>query len=91
MSLPNINSDYLLDFLSHLLNTPSPTGYAQRGIAFTQQALEAFPTLELSRTRKGALVAVWPGERSGASRALTAHVDTLGAMVKQIKLEGDGE
>jgi putative aminopeptidase FrvX len=88
MSLPNINSDYLLDFLSHLLNTPSPTGYAQRGIAFTQQALEAFPTLELSRTRKGALVAVWPGERSDAPRALTAHVDTLGAMVKLIKPNG---
>jgi putative aminopeptidase FrvX len=88
MPLPPINSEYLLDFLSNLLNTPSPTGYAQRGIAFTQQALEAFPALELSRTRKGALVAVWPGERSGAPRALTAHVDTLGAMVKLIKPNG---
>jgi putative aminopeptidase FrvX len=88
MSLPSINSDFLLDFLTHLLHTPSPTGYARSGIALAQKALEAFPALELSLTRKGALVALWPGGRSEAPRALTAHVDTLGAMVKLIKPNG---
>ena len=47
-----------------------------------QNALAAFPQLGLSRTRKGALVARWPGAADDAPRALTAHVDTLGAMVK---------
>ena len=88
MPIPAIDSDYLLNFLTGLLNTPSPTGYAQPAIAFTQQALDAFPELELSLTRKGSLVAVWPGERSEAPRALTAHADTLGAMVKEIKPNG---
>jgi putative aminopeptidase FrvX len=39
-------------------------------------------------TRKGALLAAWEGERSDAPRALTAHCDTLGAMVKEIKSNG---
>lgn len=88
MQLPLIDSDYLLAFLSELLNTPSPTGYAQRAIALTEQALRAFPALDLARTRKGALVASWRGARSDAPRALTAHADTLGAMVKEIKTSG---
>jgi len=50
--------------------------------------LGAFPALERSLTRKGALVARWPGESESAPRAVTAHVDTLGAMVKEIKDNG---
>lgn len=88
MSLPPINSDYLLDFLVRLLNTPSPTGFAEAAIALIEQELQKFPALQLSRTRKGALVARWQGQRSDAPRALTAHADTLGAMVKEIKANG---
>ncbi len=88
MTLPAIDNDFLVNFLTGLLNTPSPTGFAHRGIAFTEQALAAFPELKLSHTRKGALVAQWDGEASTAPRALTAHADTLGAMVKEIKSNG---
>lgn len=88
MSQPPIDTDYLLEFLTGLLNTPSPTGYTQGAIDFVRKAMEAYPELELSETRKGALVAVWPGERSAQPRALTAHADTLGAMVKEIKSSG---
>ena len=86
--LPPIDSDYLIDFLTGLLNTPSPTGFTDAAIGYTERALSAFPFLEIRRTPKGALTATWPGERSGAPRALTAHVDTLGAMVKEIKPNG---
>jgi putative aminopeptidase FrvX len=85
---PSIDTNYLLDFLTQLLNIPSPTGYAERAIAFTEQALSAFEDLTFRRTRKGALVVSWPGERSDAPRGLTAHADTLGAMVKEIKSNG---
>lgn len=88
MNLPPISTEYLLNFLTGLLNTPSPTGFAHKAIAYTEQALAEFPVLKLSHTRKGALVAHWPGQVSTAPRALTAHVDTLGAMVKQIKSNG---
>lgn len=86
--LPPIDTHYMLEFLTGLLKTPSPTGFTDLAIAFTEQALSAFPALEISRTRKGALVARWPGERNDAPRALTAHVDTLGGMVKEIKYNG---
>lgn len=87
-TLPTINTDYLLNFLTGLLNIPSPTGYTKRAITYVEQALAAFPELQLGSTRKGALVATCPGRRSDARRGLTAHADTLGAMVKEIKPNG---
>jgi putative aminopeptidase FrvX len=44
--------------------------------------------LQTERTNKGALVAVLPGRSSSRPRALSGHVDTLGAMVKEIKEDG---
>jgi putative aminopeptidase FrvX len=87
-ALPEIDTPFLLDFLAKLLNTPSPTGFAEPAIALTEQTLQGFPELRLTRTRKGALLASWSGQRDDGSRALTAHVDTLGAMVKEIKSSG---
>jgi putative aminopeptidase FrvX len=86
-TLPSIDTPYMLDFLSRLLNTHSPTGYTEAAIALVEQELSAF-NLQLSRTRKGALVARWQGLSDEIPRALTAHVDTLGAMVKEIKPDG---
>ena len=88
MPLPTIDQTYLQEFLTGLLNTPSPTGYAHQAVAFTRAALAAFPELKLSQTRKGALLAAWPGSAANAPRALTAHLDTLGAMVKEVKPNG---
>src|SRR3989337_3941564 len=87
-TLPAIDTDYLLQFLTGLLNTPSPTGFAHQAIARVEQALTEFPNLQFTHTRKGALVATWAGKASGSPRALTAHVDTLGARVKDIKSSG---
>jgi len=86
--IPSIDTAYLLDFLTGLLNTPSPTGLAEPAIAYTEKALAAFPDLKIARTRKGALLVTWPGQRQDAPRALTAHADTLGTMVKEIKENG---
>ncbi|MEW6717955.1 MAG: M42 family metallopeptidase [Chloroflexota bacterium] len=87
-SLPLIDTQYLIDFLTDLLNIPSPTGFTHKAIEFTAQTLGTYPFLRLKTTHKGALIATWPGEKEKASRALTAHVDTLGAMVKEIKSNG---
>jgi putative aminopeptidase FrvX len=88
MPLPMFDSKFLLDFLTGLLNTPSPTGFAEPAIAFTELALESFPEVSLRRTRKGSLLASLKGVKSISPRALTAHADTLGAMIKQIKTNG---
>ncbi len=86
--LPPIDEQAMLSFLTELLNTPSPTGYTEQAIAFVENYLRRFPFLQMQRTRKGGLLAVWKGQHSDAPRAVTAHVDTLGAMVKEIKPNG---
>ena len=88
MTLPPIDPQYMLNFLVGLLNTPSPTGFTDGAIEFTEKALREFPEVTCSRTRKGGLLVKWSGERDDHPRALTAHVDTLGAMVKEIKSNG---
>ncbi|HMZ09013.1 MAG TPA: peptidase M42, partial [Anaerolineales bacterium] len=88
MSLPKINEQYFTTFLVDLLNIPSPTGFASGAIDFVEKELSKYKQLELSRTRKGALVAKWKVESELPPVALTAHVDTLGAVVKEIKGNG---
>ena len=88
MPLPKVNTTYLTQFLVDLLNIPSPTGFTEDAITFVEKEISAYPQLKLTRTRKGALVAAWEGASSDSPRALSAHVDTLGAMVKEIKGSG---
>jgi putative aminopeptidase FrvX len=88
MKLPEINTDGMLAFLTQLLNTPSPTGFTEQAIVLCEKTLSNLPGVTLHRTNKGALVATVPGEAEAPWRALTAHVDTLGAMVKEIKSNG---
>ena len=88
MSLPKIDEKYFTDFLVDLLNVTSPTGFASPAIDFVEKELSKYKQLELSRTRKGALIAKWKVESDLPPVALTAHVDTLGAVVKEIKGNG---
>jgi len=82
-----INREKMVDFLISLLNTPSPTGDTARAMAVVQEAFEPFP-LAMAFTPKGILVGTWRGEENSAPRALTAHADTLGAMVSEVKSNG---
>ncbi len=90
MSELHIDAAGVLGFLTDLLNTPSPTGYHTEAIAAVQNAFEALAIddLRLDRDPKGALIITWPGTQNTAPRGLTAHVDTLGLMVKDIKSNG---
>lgn len=82
-----IDQDAMLDFLIGLLNTPSPTGFHEKAIAYCENAFRDLP-LALTRSRKGALLGTWAGSSENAPRGLTAHIDTLGAMVSKIKGNG---
>ncbi len=88
MSIPKIDTDFMFGFLTKLLNTPSPTGFSEAAIDYIQVCLAPFPGLSFSRTRKGGLVVKWEGQQNDHPRALTAHADTLGAIVKEIKPNG---
>ena len=82
-----ISTDYLVRFLTDLLDTPSPTGNTEYAVGFVEGELAAMG-VATERTPKGALLAHLPGLRDDAPRAITAHVDTLGAIVRKIKPSG---
>ncbi len=85
--IPPINVDKMVDFLVGLLNTPSPTGDTDRAMVYIQDAFARLP-LALEKAPKGFLSGVWTGQQNDAPRALTAHTDTLGAMVREVKKNG---
>ncbi|MCA9903997.1 MAG: M42 family metallopeptidase [Anaerolineae bacterium] len=78
-----------VEFLVTLLKTPSPTGCTAEAIALCEQTFArlALPECDLRRTRKGGLMLHWRGE-ARAQVGVTAHTDTLGLMVKEIKANG---
>ncbi len=85
--MTKIDIAWTTDFLVGLLNTASPTGDTERAIQYVRETLEQFP-LNIKLNRKGTLIATWQGQADDCPRALTAHVDTLGAMVQEIKSNG---
>lgn len=79
----------LVAFLVDLLNTPSPTGYHREAMAFCRERFAALSGVEASFTRKGALMVRVPGEDAALPPiGITAHADTLGLMVREIKSSG---
>ena len=86
--IPAIDQDYLLEVLVKILKTPSPTGFSHYVISELSNELRKYKNVELHATRKGALVATMLGEKDDQQRGLTAHVDTLGAVVKEVKSNG---
>lgn len=83
----DVDTEAMVEFLVGLLNTHSPTGDTDRAMRYIQAAFAGLP-LEMKLTPKGLLVGTVTGERDDAPRAVTAHVDTLGAMVREIKDNG---
>ncbi|HML20386.1 MAG TPA: M42 family metallopeptidase [Aggregatilinea sp.] len=90
MSELQFDTGEMVRFLVRLLNTPSPTGWSDDAMAVVEDAFRALniEDLRLERTPKGALIITWPGVSADAPRGLTAHADTLGLMVKEIKPNG---
>lgn len=82
-----ISTDYLVQTLVDLLKTPSPTGDTDYAVSFVQGELESMG-IKTKRTIKGALLAEVDGLRHDKPRGLSAHVDTLGAIVREIKPNG---
>lgn len=85
--LPGIDMDYVQGFLVKLLNTPSPAGYTEEAVELVAAALDRLGIV-YRRTNKGALLATCPGADDENHRLLAGHVDTLGAMVREVKESG---
>jgi len=78
---------WTLSLLQKLVETPSPSGYTGRVMKLIQAELDALKVV-YKKTNKGAIIATIEGTNTDRHRLLTAHTDTLGAMVKEIKSDG---
>ncbi|HEX7009285.1 MAG TPA: osmoprotectant NAGGN system M42 family peptidase [Phycisphaeraceae bacterium] len=82
-----VDRDYLVGMLMNLLEIPSPSGYTDSIVHFVGNELQRLG-IEFELTRRGAIRATLEGSRSKPNRAVVAHLDTLGAMVREIKPNG---
>jgi putative aminopeptidase FrvX len=80
-------TDYVVDQVVRLVKTPSLAGHTDEAISHVEQELTKLKITH-RRTGRGALLATLEGKEKGPHRALTAHVDTLGAMVKELGKDG---
>ena len=83
----SIDRDYMLDVLKQLLDTPSPSGYTDQVVHLTCDLLDGLG-IDYELTRRGSIRATIKGKQPSPDRALVAHLDTLGAMVKELKHNG---
>ncbi|WP_096201259.1 M42 family metallopeptidase [Bacillus sp. FJAT-45350] len=82
-----INHNSIIEILKKLVEIPSPSGNTEKVISAVERLLEPLG-VEMKRNRKGGLIVTIEGKEKEKQRMLTAHVDTLGAMVKEIKNDG---
>ncbi|MFZ5352168.1 MAG: M42 family metallopeptidase [Bacillota bacterium] len=82
-----ISMKYILEVMEKICCTASPTGYTQNAMKVVETELVSMG-YEVSYTRKGALTSIIKGKNEKIKRSVAAHIDTLGAMVKEIKGNG---
>lgn len=83
----NYNKEKIKYYLKQILTIPSPTGFTNNIMDYVKEELHLMDASYYS-TNKGALVVTIKGQNDDYQRTFSAHVDTLGAMVKEIKSSG---
>ncbi|MBU5442074.1 M42 family metallopeptidase [Paenibacillus sp. MSJ-34] len=84
---PQMNREYILSFLEEILNIPSPTGYTKRIMERIGAEAERLG-FAAEMTHKGGIIVTVPGRDHAGALGLTAHADTLGAMVRSVNATG---
>jgi aminopeptidase len=82
-----LHIEEIISLIKDLVEIPSPSGNTNKVITYVEKYLENIG-IPSKRNHKGGLVVTLEGEEQKEQRLLTAHVDTLGAMVKEIKANG---
>jgi putative aminopeptidase FrvX len=83
----DFNRKYILDTLRWLLDTPSPSGYCMEIISRVKAEADKLG-YDMQTTPKGNGIITIAGTNPDEVIGITAHVDTLGAMVRSIKPNG---
>ena len=78
--------DYIVETIETLVNIPSPSGFTKKVMEFVREEAESFG-YSCQMSQKGGLIITVEGRRD-ETIGLSAHVDTLGAMVRSIDSDG---
>lgn len=82
-----MKSKAILEKLEELLLISSPTGNTDKAVEFLEKEFKKLK-LEIKKNNKGNIFVTVPGRDTSKEVTVSAHVDTLGAMVKEIKSDG---
>lgn len=83
----NIDMNYVKDFMVELLNIPSCCGFTTTAMERIKKEFDSLG-VETKMTKKKALIGTIKGECDDDQVLVAAHIDTLGAVVKEIKQNG---
>lgn len=84
---PQLDRGYIVSQLKELLSIPSPSGYCMAIMDYMRKEVEGLG-FAMEQTPKGTGIITIPGLSSEKVIGISAHVDTLGAMVRSIKSNG---
>lgn len=79
--------DYSVELLKNLVNIPSPSGYVCKAMAYLKEEAERLG-YKADICHNGNLIVDVPGREDGNTLCVTAHADTLGAMVCAVTSKG---
>lgn len=83
----NIDKNYVLNTAKKILEFHSPSGFCFDIISHIESLIKPFD-YPFEVTRSGCAIITIPGQDTSKSIGLSAHVDTLGAMVRSITTDG---
>ncbi|MBE0343195.1 M20/M25/M40 family metallo-hydrolase, partial [Paenibacillus sp. 28ISP30-2] len=83
----HLNENYIMTFLNQLLNTPSPSGYTHHVMELIRKEAASLG-VPIEWNAKGGAILTLEGQQTDRTVALSAHVDTLGAMIRSITSHG---
>ena len=85
--LPEPDLEYLQKVLLEMLAIPSPTGFTDTIVRYVAERLEEIG-IPFEMTRRGTIRATLKGKQSSPDRAVSAHLDTIGAIVRTLQDNG---
>ncbi len=85
--LPQPDLNYLQRVLLEMLAIPSPTGFTDTIVRYVAEQLDELG-VPFEMTRRGTIRATLQGRLNTPDRAVSAHLDTIGALVREIKPNG---
>lgn len=81
-----MESKTIVNYIKNLVNTPSPTGFSKKCEAYLLDEFKKLGYKAYQNTKGNVIVPIKEGSEDGLM--LSAHIDTLGLMVRSIKSNG---